>query len=71
MIPTARRMTAGTKTKVAAVVSFPLGADTPEVKRYEALNCIELGADEIDLVIKRRRGSHGAFRCNYLPKSGQ
>lgn len=51
MVSVARRITAGTKTKVAAVVSFPLGADTPEVKRYEALNCIELGADEIDMVI--------------------
>jgi len=61
MIPTARRMTAGTKTKVAAVVSFPLGVDTPEVKRYEALNCIELGADEIDLVINVAEARMGHF----------
>ncbi len=61
MIPTARRLTAGTKTKVAAVVSFPLGADTVEVKRYEALNCIELGADEIDLVINVAEARMGHF----------
>ncbi len=61
MISTARRITAGTKTKVAAVVSFPLGADTPDVKRYEALNCIELGADEIDMVINVAEARMGHF----------
>ncbi|WP_373520855.1 deoxyribose-phosphate aldolase [Aquiflexum sp.] len=37
--------------KVAAVVGFPLGAMSTEVKIAEALDCIENGADEIDMVI--------------------
>ncbi len=61
MVPTARRITAGSKTKVAAVVSFPLGADTADVKRYEALNCIDLGADEIDMVINVAEARMGRF----------
>ena len=61
MVSVARRLTAGTKTKVAAVVSFPLGADTADVKRYEAKNCIELGADEIDMVINVAHARSGKF----------
>jgi deoxyribose-phosphate aldolase len=61
MIPTARKLTAGTATKIAAVVSFPLGGDTPDVKRSEALNCIELGADEIDMVIDVSHARSGNF----------
>lgn len=37
--------------KVAAVVGFPLGAMSTEVKIAEALDCIKNGADEIDMVI--------------------
>lgn len=37
--------------KVAAVVGFPLGAMSTEVKIAEALDCINNGADEIDMVI--------------------
>ena len=61
MVSTSRKITAGTATNVAAVVSFPLGADTPDVKRYEALNCIELGADEIDMVINVAEARMGHF----------
>ena len=61
MISTARKLTAGTSTKIAAVVSFPLGGDTPEVKRSEALNCIELGAEEIDMVINVADARAGNF----------
>jgi len=51
---------------VAAVVSFPLGADTTGGEAgYEALNCIELGADEIDLVINVAEARMGHFECNY------
>ena len=63
MVPIARRLTASTDTKVAAVVSFPLGGDTPEVKRYEALNCIELGAEEIDMVINVALARSGNFEA--------
>jgi deoxyribose-phosphate aldolase len=47
----ARRLTAGTRTKVVTVVSFPLGADMPDVKRAEAGDALEHGAAEIDMVI--------------------
>jgi deoxyribose-phosphate aldolase len=39
-----------TNINVATVVGFPLGANTTEVKVYEAIDAIEKGADEIDMV---------------------
>ncbi|MCG2420158.1 deoxyribose-phosphate aldolase [Aequorivita sp. F47161] len=39
------------KVKLAAVVGFPLGADSIEAKVSAAKICIEDGADEIDMVI--------------------
>jgi deoxyribose-phosphate aldolase len=41
----------GSRTIVATVAGFPLGATTPEVKAYEARQLAELGAREIDMVI--------------------
>lgn len=41
----------GTEIKVAAVVGFPLGASTMETKVFEAINCCEDGATEIDMVL--------------------
>lgn len=40
-----------TGVKIICVVGFPLGANKPEVKAYEAKLAIEDGADEIDMVI--------------------
>lgn len=40
-----------TKIKVSTVVGFPLGANTTEVKVFEAKKALEDGADEIDMVI--------------------
>lgn len=37
--------------KVAAVVGFPLGANSTQVKVYEANQCLKEGADEIDMVL--------------------
>lgn len=37
--------------KIAAVIGFPLGAMTTEAKIFEAKNCVENGATEIDMVI--------------------
>ena len=39
-----------TNINVVTVVGFPLGANTMEVKVYEAIDAIEKGADEIDMV---------------------
>lgn len=36
---------------VGTVVGFPLGQNTTTVKCYEAIECVNNGADEIDLVI--------------------
>ncbi len=51
MVAVARRITAGSRTRIATVLSFPLGADVPYVKRAEARDAVERGADEIDMVI--------------------
>ncbi len=37
--------------KVCTVIGFPLGANTSEVKAFEAADAIKKGADEIDMVI--------------------
>ncbi len=41
----------GTPVKVCTVIGFPLGANTPEVKAYETGQAIQLGAQEVDMVI--------------------
>lgn len=41
----------GTAVKVCTVIGFPLGANMPEVKAFEAKNAIEKGAQEIDMVM--------------------
>ena len=40
-----------TNVGVCTVVGFPLGMNTPKVKAFEAIDAIENGADEIDMVI--------------------
>lgn len=40
-----------TNVKVVAVIGFPLGACTTEVKAFETSEAIKAGADEIDMVI--------------------
>lgn len=42
---------ADTDVAVCAVIGFPLGANTPEVKAYEAADAIKNGANEVDMVI--------------------
>lgn len=41
----------GSQVKVCTVIGFPLGATPPEVKVFEAIDSIENGATEIDMVI--------------------
>jgi len=47
----AAKMLTGTEVKVAAVIGFPLGANTMEVKAYEAEQAFKEGAQEVDMVI--------------------
>lgn len=49
----------GSDVKVAAVVGFPLGAMDADAKRYETENVIDLGAQEIDLVLNIGRLKDG------------
>ncbi|KAF0751296.1 hypothetical protein AaE_006436 [Aphanomyces astaci] len=47
--------------KVCCVVGFPLGASATAVKAFEATQCLQDGADEIDMVIavgKLKAGDH-------------
>lgn len=41
----------GTDVKVCTVIGFPLGANTPETKAFEAVNVVTNGAEEIDMVM--------------------
>jgi deoxyribose-phosphate aldolase len=50
-VPLAAELLRGTNIKVCTVIGFPLGATLPQVKIYEAAEAIQLGAQEIDMVI--------------------
>lgn len=47
----AKERLAGTSVDVCTVIGFPLGANTSEVKAYEATDAINNGATEVDMVI--------------------
>ncbi len=51
MIPVVKPILAGSATKLATVISFPLGMGTPAGKRVETEDALSLGVDEIDVVI--------------------
>ena len=50
-VPVAKKLLEGSNVKVCTVIGFPLGATLPEVKVFETKRCVELGAEEIDMVI--------------------
>lgn len=47
----AKEILKGSQVKIAAVIGFPLGAMSTKTKIFEAVDCIENGANEIDMVI--------------------
>lgn len=47
----AKKELEGSDVKVCTVIGFPLGANTSEVKAFEAKKAIEEGASEVDMVI--------------------
>ncbi len=47
----AAQLLKGSEVKVCTVIGFPLGANAPEVKAYEATQALDDGATEIDMVI--------------------
>jgi len=50
-ISLARHMLEATDVKVCSTIGFPIGAGLPEVKAFEAKKVVELGAEEIDMVM--------------------
>lgn len=50
-IPLAKKLLKESNVNVCTVIGFPKGMNTKEVKVFEAINAIENGADEIDMVI--------------------
>ncbi len=47
----AKNLLKNTNIGVCTVIGFPLGMNTPKVKSFEAIDAVENGADEIDMVI--------------------
>ena len=50
-VPLAKKLLKGTNVEVCTVIGFPTGESTKEVKVYEAIDAVEKGANEIDMVI--------------------
>jgi len=50
-IESAKEFLKGSDVLVCTVIGFPLGAMSTAAKAYEAKNAVELGADEVDMVI--------------------
>ena len=47
----AKELLDGSSVSVCAVIGFPFGMNTPKVKVFEAVDALENGADEFDMVI--------------------
>lgn len=60
-VKTAKKLLKNSTVLVTTTVGFPLGASTIEAKEFEAIDAINNGADEIDMVI-----SIGALKNNDL-----
>lgn len=58
----ARRLR-GSAVKVCTVIGFPLGQNTMRVKCFEALDAIQAGADELDLVVNQRLLKYSPKAC--------
>src|ERR1700759_1416304 len=50
-VPDAKKLLDGSRVKVCTVVGFPLGFNATDVKVREIEEAIEMGADELDMVI--------------------
>lgn len=49
--------------KVCTVVDFPLGASTLRARCFEALDAIQAGADELDVVVNQRLLKYSPGKC--------
>ena len=59
----AARLLRGSGVKVCTVVGFPLGANTNRVKCFEAMDALQAGADELDLVVNQRLLKYAPGAC--------
>ena len=59
----AARLLRGSGVKVCTVVGFPLGANTSRVKCFEAMDALQAGADELDLVVNQRLLKYAPGAC--------
>ena len=49
--------------KVCTVIDFPLGASTPRARAFEAMDAIQAGADELDLVVNQTLLKNAPGKC--------
>ena len=59
----AAKLLKGSTVKVCTVIGFPLGANTTEVKLFEALEALRAGATELDFVINQRLLKYDPKAC--------
>ena len=52
-----------TSVKVCTVIDFPLGQSTNRARCFEAMDAIQAGADELDLVVNQRLLKHAPRKC--------
>ncbi|EJT99890.1 deoxyribose-phosphate aldolase [Dacryopinax primogenitus] len=60
-IPLAKEYLAGTSVKVCPVIGFPHGNSTTKVKEFEAVEAVEAGGEEIDMVINIGKALSGEW----------
>ncbi|MCR8845810.1 deoxyribose-phosphate aldolase [Paenibacillus sp. SC116] len=66
-VPACRELLSGSSVNIAAVVGFPLGANAPSAKAFEAARAVEDGATEIDMVLQIGQlieGNHRAVEAD-------
>jgi len=61
-ISLAKEQLKGSQVKLCTVCGFPLGADDPSLKSAEARKAVELGTDEIDMVINVGALNSGLYK---------
>ena len=59
----AARLLRGSGVSVCTVIGFPLGANTNRTKCFEAMDVLQAGADELDLVVNQRLLKYAPGAC--------
>ena len=58
----AKKILKNSSVKIASVIGFPLGANTTNSKTFEANDCINVGATEIDMVVNVGLLKSGSYK---------